>query len=252
VSIKALNWAFALPIMGGQKAVLLALANHADAEGECYPSIATIALHAGLKERGTRQVMRHLEALGLITTTPTNGRLSTYRLNFELAQTPAVRAPLPRHVVPPYPGTTCPPPSPTLFPNIQPTVGKSHQNDAGPRHVVPPNLSKKDKILNSVLVNSAFLEFWKCYPRKIGKGAAMRSWAKSIKIETPENILAAVARQAWPADPKYIPHPATWLNQHRWADEPDPGLLSVDQRIARIMGIDDPDDPPSHEMRTIQ
>jgi hypothetical protein len=96
------------------------------------------------------------------------------------------------------------------------------------------------------------LEFWKCYPRKIGKGAAMRSWAKSIKIETPENILAALARQAWPTDPRFIPHPSTWLNQHRWADEPDPGLLSVDQRIARIMGIDEPDDPPSHELRTLQ
>jgi len=37
-----------------------------------------------------------------------------------------------------------------------------------------------------------------------------------------EQLLAALAKhnasRQW-NDPQFIPHPATWLNQHRWADE---------------------------------
>jgi hypothetical protein len=28
-----------------------------------------------------------------------------------------------------------------------------------------------------------------------------------------------LARYTFSTDPQFIPHPATWLNQHRWADE---------------------------------
>jgi hypothetical protein len=29
-----------------------------------------------------------------------------------------------------------------------------------------------------------------------------------------------LAKYTWPEDPQFIPHPATWLNQKRWEDEP--------------------------------
>lgn len=70
-----------------------------------------------------------------------------------------------------------------------------------------------------------FDEFWKLYPRKIGKDAAWRSWQR----RKPDGdlvaiILAAVTAQAqWPNwvkdDGRFIPNPATWLNQGRWQDE---------------------------------
>jgi hypothetical protein len=70
-----------------------------------------------------------------------------------------------------------------------------------------------------------FLKFWKAYPKKIGKGAAYKSW---LKIK-PNNgtfalIITAVEKQRncdqWVKDSgQYIPHPATWLNQCRWEDE---------------------------------
>jgi hypothetical protein len=71
-----------------------------------------------------------------------------------------------------------------------------------------------------------FETFWKVYPRKAGKEAARKAWAKLA----PENnlveiILAAVERQkTWPAWTKdggqYIPHPGSWLGGRRWEDEP--------------------------------
>ena len=62
--------------------------------------------------------------------------------------------------------------------------------------------------------------FWSAYPRKTAKGTAEKSW-KKIKPDEKlfQEILNAVKRQKelW-TDPKFIPHPATWLNSKRWLD----------------------------------
>jgi len=67
-----------------------------------------------------------------------------------------------------------------------------------------------------------FDEFWKTYPRKVGKAAAQRAYAKAAKETDPSEILGGLTAQL-PAllasDVQYQPHPATWLNQGRWADE---------------------------------
>jgi len=69
-----------------------------------------------------------------------------------------------------------------------------------------------------------FLQFWKEYPRKVGKGYAHACWKKVIRKTSLEVILQAVADQKqseqWlKENGKYIPNPATWLNQERWGDE---------------------------------
>lgn len=66
-----------------------------------------------------------------------------------------------------------------------------------------------------------FDSFWSAYPRRVGKDAARRAWGKATRRATAEVILAAV--QVYPFDtarPQFIPHPATWLNGGRWADDP--------------------------------
>jgi len=71
-----------------------------------------------------------------------------------------------------------------------------------------------------------FLFFWDAYPRKVGKGAAEKSWKKTEKSRPPlERILQVLSWQIrqpqWLSDNgKFIPHPATWLNQKRWEDAP--------------------------------
>jgi len=71
-----------------------------------------------------------------------------------------------------------------------------------------------------------FDRFWSAYPRKVGKGAAHRAWAKiNPATELVERMLSALSWQRtceqWTKDKgTYIPHPATWLNQERWTDEP--------------------------------
>jgi hypothetical protein len=70
---------------------------------------------------------------------------------------------------------------------------------------------------------SGFAEFWALYPRKAGKAKAEQAWPKACKRQPEAFIIAAARRYAAdpPDDPQFIPHPATWLNQARFEDEPD-------------------------------
>lgn len=72
-----------------------------------------------------------------------------------------------------------------------------------------------------------FTEFWKLYPRKVGKEDARRAWARAIKRRkaNPDDIVAGAGRYA--ADPNlpettFVPHPAKWLNGDRWESGPEP------------------------------
>lgn len=87
-------------------------------------------------------------------------------------------------------------------------------------------------------------QFWAAYPRPVGKKSALRKLElirKSGEIEF--EALIAAARKAGEGidDPKFIPHPTTWLNQGRYLDGtpsagiatatgPPPGLTAQQQR----------------------
>lgn len=70
-----------------------------------------------------------------------------------------------------------------------------------------------------------FEDFWALYPRKVGKQAALKAWSRlKPGAELTKAILEAVEYQKtsrdWARDGgRYIPNPATWLNQGRWEDE---------------------------------
>ena len=69
-----------------------------------------------------------------------------------------------------------------------------------------------------------FAAFWKAYPKKVGKGAAEKSFAKYKPDDRLTDIMIrAIESQKQTRQWKegYIPNPATWLNQRRWEDETD-------------------------------
>jgi len=72
----------------------------------------------------------------------------------------------------------------------------------------------------------AYDEFWRLYPRKVGKSEAAKAWTKAIKDGAdPTLILAAVKAHAdyhlaAKTEQQFIPHASTWLNQNRYEDEP--------------------------------
>lgn len=91
-----------------------------------------------------------------------------------------------------------------------------------------PGAKKPGKAKRPSLGGPLFDRFWMAYPRKVAKPAALAAFAKIAPDEaTLERMLAALAKQSradgWLKDNgKFIPHPATWLNQRRWEDEDVP------------------------------
>jgi hypothetical protein len=70
-----------------------------------------------------------------------------------------------------------------------------------------------------------FDRFWEAYPRRIGKGQARKAWTTAAKKTDPEIIIEAAGRftaSRGNQDPKFTPHPSTWLNGERWGDAPEP------------------------------
>lgn len=87
-----------------------------------------------------------------------------------------------------------------------------------------------------------FAAFWSAYPRKVGKGAARRAWAKARPPL--DQVLEAISWQReseqWRRDQgQFIPHPATWLNQGRWEDEPEHGPESKRHEPRGVAAVDE-------------
>lgn len=79
----------------------------------------------------------------------------------------------------------------------------------------------------NITVNSIgdFDSFWRFYPRKAGKEAARKAWAKLRPDEHVmqlilNNVRERVEKGEWRKDNQsYILHASTYLNQKRWEDE---------------------------------
>lgn len=89
-----------------ERLVLLSLADHADDDGLCYPSVARLCQRTGMKERGVQTVVKRLAAKGLITIDPNAGRRGANL--YTIRATPAPDAP--PHGMPPAPDAPTPAP----------------------------------------------------------------------------------------------------------------------------------------------
>jgi len=76
------------------------------------------------------------------------------------------------------------------------------------------------------------IEIYNLYPKKVGRPKAIQSILKALsKIGSKElaDSVSAYATSCVGKDPQYIPHPATWFNQERWADQ-QVAAVPVDER----------------------
>lgn len=77
--------------------------------------------------------------------------------------------------------------------------------------------------MTAPVILDEFEMFWQAFPRKIAKAYARRIFARALTRTTALTIMRALAAQKaagmFSADPKFVPHPSTWLSQDRWDDD---------------------------------
>ena len=109
--------------------------------------------------------------------------------------------------------------------------------DLGPRTSTKDLGMEEDLPPSSRKANSSIIEeIYLAYPRKEGKGHALKSIEKALRLVDHGTLLAKVRLYAKKCetmgqDRKFIPHPATWFNGQRWEDET---LLTTDERVREL------------------
>lgn len=82
-----------------------------------------------------------------------------------------------------------------------------------------------DELKKPDLMQERFEQFWKLYPKKVGKGDARKKFLKlKPNQKLFDQILSAVEAakktEQWTKNNgQFVPNPATWLNQNRWEDD---------------------------------
>lgn len=73
-----------------------------------------------------------------------------------------------------------------------------------------------------------FEDFWKSWPRKVGRAAAQKAWTKAVSKQRANPVAIVDACRSYAErcrltgqDPTYIPHASTWLNRGSWDDDLD-------------------------------
>lgn len=195
--------------------VLSALGSHTDRAGWCRVKQDTIAALLGASRQAVSKQLLVLEELGYVGVVRT-GRSSRYRVLLDVPD----ECPIQPDVVSP----DCP-----MQPGVASDATSEVASDSTPRgcidrtsvlNVVP----ERTEALPALNGTSSFQRFWATYPRREGKGAAEKAWAKALRHATDDLILDGARRYRDDPnrDPAFTAHPSTWLNQKRWEDDPLP------------------------------
>jgi len=210
MSLRALTWAWEQELTNpSEKLVLLAIADHANDDGMCWPSMSHVAERCLLSTRQIQRITEQLVHYGLLTRERRkrpDGTLGTYTYTLNIHRTP-MSGPT---------GHPCP--------VVHRTPVSAHNRHN--RTVIEPTHDHFDR-------------FWQLYPRKIAKQKCARWWQRNADTGSPV-ILDGIKRWAdyWQqsnTETRYIPHPYTWLTQERWYDDPPPVTIS---RGTLASGID--------------
>jgi hypothetical protein len=117
----------------------------------------------------------------------------------------------------------------------------SEVGDEVPKTHLKAHLTSNGRLLIANGLREGFAEFWKTYPRRVGKEAAWKVWQKlKPGEELRERIRTSLGWQVqqpdWLKDGgRFIPYPQTWLNQARWEDEPPTVPTMTDANTKRLV-----------------
>jgi hypothetical protein len=200
MSVKIMSAIFDSKTLGPtERLLMLALADHADDEGWCYPSIARLCERTGLSERAVQSHVKALSEAGYLAVTANAGPkgCNVYFVRPAPPQEmhPARDAPRRRCALPPQ--------------EMRPTPAGDAPEPSGTIKETPKENAP------------SFAEFWDRWPEKKARASAEKAWAR-LPAKDRRVVIARCADwfRAWRrGNPQASPiHAATFLNERRWQD----------------------------------
>ena len=218
--------------------LLLAMADFANDDCTCWPSIETLAKRIRKTTRSVTRSVNSLEKKGLIQVLVRGaGRQSSrYKIIVSAFQNnQETRGDNLSPVTPmsPQPRQPChPSPDTDVTSALTPMSTKP---SIEPPKKPSKNASKKkahkeldDDALKQLVWDDNFENFWNYYPRKVSKQKSREAWSKlkgdeSLYYEIVHAVGKWMETKDWiDSDGQFIPYPVTFLNQRRWEDEIPP------------------------------
>jgi len=181
---------------GRARLVLLAIADHQGEIG-AWPSIETLAKMVNASERSVQRDIQYLQQIGELRVEVQNAPTrAQYKSNLYWVTISGVT-----------------------------NTASGVTNAAS--GVTAGGVLTLNRTLNEDIerVKELFDEFWKEYPKKSDKRAALKAFRSALTRANFEDILAGAIRYATDPnlpEPAYVKHPATWLNADAWENPPLP------------------------------
>ena len=219
-----------LRLSSTEKLVLLALADCANDEGECWPSIATIGKKACIGERSVQRSIQALKDAGHLSRQEVPGRGCRYRLHPRHSVTPATVSPV----------TNTTPPPPQCHPTPATVAPKPSMNRKEPSK--DANASKARDGSDCLAV----VEAWNAMARNSGLSTCAKLTGKRLKscqARLQSDGLAAI-QQAIEHIPKsrfLMGQTGNWSASIDWLLKPDSVIQILEGKY---------DDRPRHNRQT--
>jgi len=219
MSVKAISWAFTQQVKPSMKVLLLALADHADDEGYCFPSVPTLASKSTLSVRTVQRTIERLIDDGFVQRTnrfDESGRQtsSAYRLRMSID---VHEGPDEGDKMTPGGCQNDTGEGDTVVTGEGDTVDTlitlNHQKE-------PPE--GKDAI--GLTDEQMFNEWWSLVIKKDDKAKARKAFSKALKVASFDTILdGQIAQNAyWEREGtprRFMRGPAVWLNNESWENQ---------------------------------
>ncbi len=197
-------WMECICIMHEAKPYGHLLLNGAKVEGD------TLARMAGVSVDEVSALMTELRQAGVFSVT-SKGVVFSRRMVADFARAQKGRKAVARRYtqdVEKQEETNAPNRSPSRVPITQKPEARSQKENN-------PPAAEKDR----------FAEWYAAYPRHVGRGQAERAYRQALRKLSHAELLEAAKKFSIACvgrDPQFVPHPATWLNGERWADDSGP------------------------------
>lgn len=186
----------------------------------------SLANQMGVSQRHLLSILTPLIKYNLIRVTR-NGKYKNYTVNL-------ISTNIPEHAQNAHTGTILPMNTGTILPVFIPDTLyiKEDTNeqeyiycssgDEQPQNGINDFLTMEEEDVPNIKANK-FEDFWRIYPRKVGKKRALLSWSKNKCDDVADEIISHVTArivddQQW-QDSQFIPHPTTFINGELWQDE---------------------------------